>query len=464
MKKVKFIFNMLLCAFLLYAMTFTASALSPGDKVNAELPRFDITFNGEKIDTTTARYPVVVYNDITYIPVSDKHTTGFNYLQYLGVDCGEKRSYHAYHKLFLRNMFFERDFPDKVEFTPFSGERNVITATVSENRNIITNKFGDVKEYVTDEYPMLTIDNVDYIPMTYKLAHEYLGLWYSFSTDTGLSLSRANIPERIVSVPSFDVTLNGVKYQNDKAKYPFLYYNGITYMPLTKGICDFMGLNFVHKDAAGTYFEALAVSNKHARSDVPEFDYIKEGDVFSFALYEPFDGELYINGESTKWHTFGMEYPPLRLENVYYLPLTWQIAALHFDWEYSFDIQNGLVLDSRNAFRPEFSLDFFKPVYAGYSPMHYCMNGDYYVVYSKYTYDIFFESKILKVGKRGIEERTIDISDLVKKYNIEMLHINTGAVPKPRIEGNEFIAYWAGIKFVFNLDTCTLTGVFEEDF
>lgn len=462
MKKYFYLF-----AFLFFTLTLTvsANALSQGDKVNAELPRFDITFNGEKIDTTTARYPVVVYNDITYIPVSDKHTTGFNYLQYLGVDCGEQKSYFVYKKLFVRNMFFERDFPDKVEITPLSGERSVITATVSQNRNIIVNKFGNVKEYITDEYPILTIDGVDYIPMTYKLAHEYLGLGYAFSSEKGLSLSRANIPERIVSVPNFDITLNGVKYQNDKAKYPFLYYNGITYMPLTKGICDFMGLNFVHKDAAGTYFEALAVSNKHARSDVPEFDYIKEGDVFSFALYEPFDGELYINGESTKWHTFGMEYPPLRLGNVYYLPLTWQIAALHFDWEYSFDIRNGFVLDSRNSFRPEFSLDFSESSYLGYTPQHYCMNGDYYVVYAEYTdNDIFSGSNILTVGKRGVEERTIDISDLVKKYNIERLHPDTGAIPRPYIEGNTFVAFRSGYKFVFDLDRCELAEISEAGY
>ena len=464
MEKIKVTVNAVLCTVLISMMTFATKAVSSGDTVKVELPEFDISLNGEVVDTSNARYPFVVYNDITYIPASDKHTTDYNYLQYLGVDCGEQRSYSVYKKLFVRNMFFERDFPKTVEFTLNSGERSEIYATVSENRNIITNKFGDVKEYITDEYPILTIDGACYIPMTYKLAHEYLGLGYSFSTDTGLSLSRAEIPDRIVSVPTFDITLNGVKYQNERAKYPFLFHNDITYMPLTKEIADFMGLDFVHKDATATYFESLAVANKHARSDVPEFEYIKEGDVFSFALLEPFDGELYINGESTKWHTFGMEYPPLRMGDVYYLPLTWQIAALHFDWEYGFDVQNGLVLDSRNAFRPEFSLDFFRPLNSGCTPWHYCMNGDYYVVYSKYTYDIFFGSKILTVGKRGMQERTIDISDLVKQYNIEMLHPDIGAVPQPYIEANKFIAYWSGHKFVFDLDTCTLTGVFEEDF
>ena len=38
---------------------------------------------------------------------------------------------------------------------------------------------------------------------------------------------------------------------------------------------------------------------------------------------------------------------------VYYIPLTWQIAHVHFGWEYSFDAKSGLVIECGNTAKPE---------------------------------------------------------------------------------------------------------------
>ena len=41
---------------------------------------------------------------------------------------------------------------------------------------------------------------------------------------------------------SFDITLNGQKYDNNTAEYPCLVYKDITYLPLTSEMCDYIGL------------------------------------------------------------------------------------------------------------------------------------------------------------------------------------------------------------------------------
>ena len=115
-------------------------------------------------------------------------------------------------------------------------------------------------------------------------------------------------------------------------------------MPLTKGIADFMGISFTHTEETANYSRSLDVSIAEKTTDTPDFGYISEGDSFSLSVNETFDGELYINGKGTKWHTYAMEYPPFSVGDVWYLPLTWQIAHDYLGWEYTFDAKSGLSL------------------------------------------------------------------------------------------------------------------------
>lgn len=459
----RFLINALICFCFMTACIFSVKA---AENVEVEMPKFDISFNGVKVEADDARYPIIVYKDVTYIPVEDKHTVGqYNYMSALGFVCGEGRSNTKYRKLFVRDLWLEKNIPDVVAFEKNDGAYDGdMTAQVVECSGIIVNRFGNVREVSVKEYPILSFRGKEYLPMTYDVACTGLGLSMKFSSEKGLELSRTNIPQRIVSVPSFDVTLNGVKYRNEVAKYPFLQYNNIVFMPLTENIADFMGIKFRHYDARANFYECVVVGNKHERGETADFGYIKEGESFSFGILEPFDGELYINGFATRWHNFGMEYSPMMVGDVCYLPLTWQIAHDHLGWEYSFDMKNGLVLDSRNTFKPEFDIDTL-PTVVGYSREYYVVSGDHYVGYSAYSHKGSPRgSNKLIFGKRGDTEKVVDISEMIEKYDIAYLHPQTGAVPQPRIEGGSFVAYWNGYRFVFNLDTGVLSAVTQSEF
>ena len=325
---------------------FMLLAGAENDKVAVTLPKFDITINGIKYNNKNTKYPIVVYNDITYLPI-ETDSSDHNLMSYLGFTCADNKSYAVYGRLFIKSIILPKSIPSKITMPKSNANHAKLTAVISPNKRIITNHYGKVREIKLSDYPILNVNGTEYLPMTYQIAREHLGLGYSFSPEKGLELTSATTNPKAVTVPDFDITLGGVKYRNEISEYPFLIYNDITYMPLTKGIADFMGITFTHTEETANDSESLDVSKAKKITDVPDFGYVQEGDSISLAIGETFDGELYINGKGTKWHTYAMEYPPFRVGKVWYLPLTWQIAHDYLGMEYSFDTANGLSLARR---------------------------------------------------------------------------------------------------------------------
>ena len=58
--------------FLIGAITFGALLLSPTFAMEAKsnLPTFDVAFNGTEIENENRQYPLLVYKDITYVPMT----------------------------------------------------------------------------------------------------------------------------------------------------------------------------------------------------------------------------------------------------------------------------------------------------------------------------------------------------------------------------------------------------------
>ena len=68
-----------------------------------------------------------------------------------------------------------------------------------------------------------------------------------------------------VTLPTFDVTLNGTVVENNNRQYPLLVYNNITYVPMTYYDCRFLGLEtawnqkdglgIIKSDLTGAYYD-----------------------------------------------------------------------------------------------------------------------------------------------------------------------------------------------------------------
>lgn len=141
-------------------------------------------------------------------------------------------------------------------------------------------------------------------------------------------------------ISSERITLNEQIIDNESAKYPFLLYRNITYVPMTYHLCRFLGLETNWDDSA----RALSIE-KASRT----FPYVPDADgnnktgeaVAVSAVSYP----VMIDGISSD--QFDSTWPLLNYKGITYFPLTWEYAVTMFGWNYKWDAVNGLEIRSK---------------------------------------------------------------------------------------------------------------------
>ena len=143
-----------------------------------------------------------------------------------------------------------------------------------------------------------------------------------------------------VTLPSFDVTLNGQKIDNDSRQYPLILYKNITYFPMTYYDSRFLGL-FTSWDAetglgVNTYDGVCAyhIDTTGTKNKKNHTAQIAQGQITVNSCWVDNSKE---------------EYPLLLFRDVTYFPLTWRFAVDEFGWEYQFDNANGLIINRANV-------------------------------------------------------------------------------------------------------------------
>ncbi len=144
-----------------------------------------------------------------------------------------------------------------------------------------------------------------------------------------------------LSSPTFDVTLNGKAYDSKKCDYPMLYYKEITYLPLTADNMAYMGLSFeLLPEENKAYVRSAPISSdKHSAHTTPLWI-----DLVYKPLYIPDTEAEVLGGKANEEYP---DYPFIVYKNVYYMPMTWEYMHDVLGWQYSFDHEKGLVVDSR---------------------------------------------------------------------------------------------------------------------
>ena len=169
-----------------------------------------------------------------------------------------------------------------------------------------------------------------------------------------------------VTLPTFDVTLNGTVIENENRQYPLLVYKDITYVPMTYHDCRFLGLETtwnqqeglgIHKsDLTGAYYEDTATKQNSKRANA-----------------QIASGTIKVNGKQID--NASEPYPLLLYRDVTYFPLTWRFAVNEFGWQYQFDSKSGLLITSDNTRTESVMLnDARNEEYAMFS---YAVKGEY---------------------------------------------------------------------------------------
>lgn len=140
-------------------------------------------------------------------------------------------------------------------------------------------------------------------------------------------------------LPKFNVTLNGVKTDSTKSKYPMIVYNGITYFPMTFDNTRFLGVNTKWSEADKELtINQIKVNdgkyNNYNSTEINKDSYDVEIPTF----------KIVVNGK--KIDNKNEKYPILNFRGITYFPLTWRFAVNEFGWKYSYNDKDGLVIDS----------------------------------------------------------------------------------------------------------------------
>ncbi len=144
-----------------------------------------------------------------------------------------------------------------------------------------------------------------------------------------------------ISLAPFQVVLNGQTMDTEYSQYPPIFYNDITYFPLTYNDCRFMGVTTDWNNDTRTFkvdatgvnepYKPYTTTKKNAKNDsavVPEYTIVVNGKVL----------------DNTK-----EQYPFLNFRGVTYFPMTWDFCHTQFGWNYSFTSEAGFDLSSSST-------------------------------------------------------------------------------------------------------------------
>ncbi len=153
------------------------------DNVNVSLPRFKVTVNGELMENDYNKYPCLVYEDITYFPMT------YDYARFLGL----KANWYEYSRMNEKGVLFI-GVSDKSEI---QNKLNTIRTTKKNKKNytakiadygLLVNsiEYKDLINNKAEEYPILNFRGVSYFPLTWKYAVDEFGWEYHFDAKKGL--------------------------------------------------------------------------------------------------------------------------------------------------------------------------------------------------------------------------------------------------------------------------------------
>lgn len=145
--------------------------------VKATLPKFDVTINSYKIDNAYRKYPLLVYKDITYFPIT------FHDMQYVGLNShwtAEEGLQLSVNTMYPLQSPYEYIFENQSERNSQAITATVATGPIKINGQFINNK--------NEKYPFLVFRNITYVPMTWTYGYKEFGWGYEFSSKTGLMI------------------------------------------------------------------------------------------------------------------------------------------------------------------------------------------------------------------------------------------------------------------------------------
>lgn len=167
-----------MCAALLAAGLYATPAAAAD--VTVTLPTFPVTLNGVTMEQSKSQYPMLVYKDITYVPMTwaDTRLLGLesNWAQQTGLVIAKASTVQD-------QKTAQSAYKPYTTGTTNASSYKAVTASgkITVNGKGITNS--------KEEYPLLVFRDVTYFPLTWRFAVNEFGWEYSFDQKKGLVIT-----------------------------------------------------------------------------------------------------------------------------------------------------------------------------------------------------------------------------------------------------------------------------------
>lgn len=170
-------FSILLVMAMVITVPFTMAHAA--DVVSVSLPDFPVTLNGQTTSNDYSQYPLLVYRNITYFPMT-------------------------YYDCRLLGLHTEWAEAEGLSIEKQDGSISEYVREIQSSRNsrsqraqIATGKIqvnGKVIDNSQEEYPLLLFRDVTYFPLTWRFAVDEFGWEYEYDQTTGLTISNPSAP------------------------------------------------------------------------------------------------------------------------------------------------------------------------------------------------------------------------------------------------------------------------------
>ncbi|MDR3242872.1 MAG: hypothetical protein LBT34_02960 [Clostridiales Family XIII bacterium] len=185
-------FRLIFCCVLAVSIIFSGfSGVSYGAAAQTALPAFTVTLNGKVIDNQTRKYPLIVYKDITYVPM-----TWYD-CRFLGLET----DWDSKTGLRISRTGVAGGYYDDLAA---SKNRGLYTASVPSFAVTVN---GKAVNNGAEQYPLLTFRDVTYFPLTWRFAVDEFGWSYDFSASGGLVIGSAAENGRSERMDSMTINL-----------------------------------------------------------------------------------------------------------------------------------------------------------------------------------------------------------------------------------------------------------------
>ncbi|MCH4890326.1 hypothetical protein EZV73_22275 [Acidaminobacter sp. JC074] len=144
-----------------------------------------------------------------------------------------------------------------------------------------------------------------------------------------------------VTLPGFDIELNGTSIDNTTEEYPFISYNNVTYIPMTWNFSRGLGL-----ESSWDAERGLSIKKSESVEDI-EVGTNGNNDMSASYQASLVSFPVSINGMAID--NASEDYPLLSFRDITYFPMTWKYIVDEFGGESKWDPSTGLVVKTNKT-------------------------------------------------------------------------------------------------------------------